>query len=372
MSLTLRFGTLDGSRNVRPVGNAAAAGTAVRPRIGKVPAGVTRPFWSVMVPIYNGPPHYLRETLQSVLRQDPGPEEMQIEVIDNCSTTFDPEPIVREVGKGRIAFHRQPENVGIGGNFNACIERASGQWVHILHADDTVRPGFYQRARAGIERHPDAGAALCRTIFMDEDGQWTGVADLEARCPGILDAGFAARQFIDQRIFFVAFVVRRSTYEELGGFHPTLPHCLDWDMWKRIAARKSIYYDPEPMACYRIHGAADSSHLMETGRNVVDERRSIEYSCADLPAEDASRLRKAARKASGVRAVRRAVLLRRHGRRVAARRQLVEALRCSLAPAVLVRAFYFMLGGVLRDRVGGRPALSLPAQGSSSASNANG
>ena len=324
------------------------------PGFAPVPAGIARPFWSVMVPIYNGPPHYLRETLQSVLRQDPGPGEMQIEVIDNCSTAFDPEPVVREVGRGRIAFHRQRENIGIGGNFNACIERARGQWVHMLHADDTVRPGFYERLRTGIETYPGVGAALTRTIFMDEDGQWTAVAELEARSPGILDGDFAARQFIDQRIYFASFVVRRSTYESLGGFRPSLPHCLDWDMWKRITAAKSTYYDTEPLACYRIHSAADSSHLIETGRNVVDERQSIEYSCADLPPEVATRLRKAALRASGVRAARRAVALWKRGRRVAARRQIVEALRCSLAPAVLSRALYFALGTA-------RSAVSSPA-----------
>lgn len=55
--------------------------------IEAVQEGRPRPFWSVMVPIYNcPPPHHLRETLESVVRQDPGPAEMQIEVIDNGST----------------------------------------------------------------------------------------------------------------------------------------------------------------------------------------------------------------------------------------------------------------------------------------------
>lgn len=350
MGSALRAGELENDRAAPPVGVRPAFRQVDPPPIAPIPDGISRPFWSVMVPVYNCREDYLRETLASVLQQDPGREEMQIEVIDNCSTGFDPEPLVREVGGGRVTFHRQPENVGIVGNFNACIARAQGHWVHILHADDTVRPAFYKRARAGIEVHADVGAAMCRTIFMDEDGQWTGFSELEARSPGILDADFAAREFVEQRIFFVAFVVRRSAYEELGGFRSTLPHCLDWDMWKRIAGSKPIYYDPEAIACYRIHGAADSSHLMETGRNVIDERRSIEYSCADLPPEHASRWRRAAMKALGIRAARRAPLLWKDGRRVAARRQLIEALRCSLAPAVLLRALYFVVGTVLRAR----------------------
>jgi GT2 family glycosyltransferase len=226
-----------------------------RPGFAAVPAGVARPFWSIMVPIYNCPPHYLREALESVLRQDPGPDEMQIEVIDNCSTTGDPEAVVREVGGGRITFRRQSENVGMVANFNDCIRHATGHWVHILHGDDTVRPGFYARLRMGIARHPKAGAAFSRYILIDEDSQWTGLSEIEARAPGVLPEDFMRRQFLDQRIQFAALVVQRAVYEELGGFQPQLHACLDWDMWKRIALYKPIFYEPEPLACYRLHAA---------------------------------------------------------------------------------------------------------------------
>jgi glycosyltransferase involved in cell wall biosynthesis len=171
-----------------------------------------------MIPIYNSREDYLRETLESVLAQDPGIADMQIEVLDNCSTIGDPEALVRKLGGGRIAFHRQTHNLGIVGNFNACLERARGQWIQILHGDDTVRPDFYWSARAAVTAHPEVGAALCRTIYMDEDGQWMGVAELESRVPAVLDGDFAWRQLIDQRIQFVSIVVRRSTYEQLGGF----------------------------------------------------------------------------------------------------------------------------------------------------------
>jgi GT2 family glycosyltransferase len=73
------------------------------PQITPVPEGVHRPFWSVMIPTYNCA-NYLAQTLESVLAQDPGPERMQIEVIDDCSTKDDPEAVVREIGKGRVSF----------------------------------------------------------------------------------------------------------------------------------------------------------------------------------------------------------------------------------------------------------------------------
>ena len=314
MAPALLFGELESRRVRSPVGDRPAGRRADAPYIAPVAAGMTRPFWSVMIPIYNAREDYLRETLQSVLVPGPRRRGDADRGAGQLLDRGDPEALVREIGGGRIAYHRHTHNLGIAGNSNACIERARGRWVHILHGDDTVRPEFYRRARSGIEDHPEAAAALCRIIYMDEDGQWTGLADLESRQRGMLDGGFAWRQFLDQRIQFVGMVVARSTYEELGGFRPSLPHCLDWDMWKRIALLgKPIHYEPEPLACYRLHEGADSSRLIATGENVREERRSIAYSCAELPAEQAAMARRAASKAAGMRAARRARLLGKRG-----------------------------------------------------------
>src|SRR2546423_1107808 len=53
------------------------------PLISDADGSRARPFWSVMIPTYNARADYLEETLRSVLRQDPGPEQMQIEVLDD-------------------------------------------------------------------------------------------------------------------------------------------------------------------------------------------------------------------------------------------------------------------------------------------------
>jgi len=90
-----------------------------------------------MIPTFNCA-DYLRITLQSLLDQVPGPDEMQIEVVDDCSTKDDPEAVVQELGRGRVQFFRQPRNVGAIENFNTCVRRSRGHYVHLLHGDDLV------------------------------------------------------------------------------------------------------------------------------------------------------------------------------------------------------------------------------------------
>jgi cellulose synthase/poly-beta-1,6-N-acetylglucosamine synthase-like glycosyltransferase len=59
-----------------------------------------RPFWSVMILTHNPRADYLAETLLSVLKQDAGPEQMQIEVVDDGSMHDAVSEVVRRVGAG--------------------------------------------------------------------------------------------------------------------------------------------------------------------------------------------------------------------------------------------------------------------------------
>lgn len=97
--------------------------TEYRAKIPPVPEDIQRPMWSVMIPTYNCA-QYLRKTLESVLAQDPGQERMQIEVVDDCSTEDDPQSVVDELGRGRVSFFRQSQNVGLVRNFETCLLRS--------------------------------------------------------------------------------------------------------------------------------------------------------------------------------------------------------------------------------------------------------
>lgn len=297
------------------------------PPIDPVPQGISRPFWSVVIPTYNGT-KYLEQTLKSVLEQDPGPDEMQIEVIDDCSTKDDPEVIVREIGQSRVSFSRQPHNMGLIANWNTCIHRARGCWIHILHQDDIVMSGFYSRLREALEKEPTVGAGFCRHIYIDEDSNWQFLSALERRTSGILP-DFLERLAIAQLIQFPSIVVRRNIYEELGGFCPEASSAADWEMWKRIAVHYPLWYEPQPLACFRLHSASESSRLNKSGANTADMRRAIEISQAYLPNATARELSNKAREYYAFDALHRARQLLGMRDIVAAIAQIREALKCS-------------------------------------------
>jgi glycosyltransferase involved in cell wall biosynthesis len=272
------------------------------PIIDPLPDGIRRPFWSVMIPTYNTN-RYLKETLESILVQDPGQDEMQIEIVDDCSTEDDPETLLEEMSlTSRVKIFRHPEHVGITANWNACVERATGRWVHILHADDIVQPGFYAKLRQPLGDHPEAGAAFCRAIYMWGDGNWFGFTELERRTPGIL-ADWLQIIAVEQRIQTPAVVVKRETYEKLGGYCCALRYTPDWEMWKRIAVFYPVWYEPEPLACYRVHAHALSRTITRTAMDTPDERKCIEITRRYLPNEVAEVLSTKALELSALRAL---------------------------------------------------------------------
>jgi glycosyltransferase involved in cell wall biosynthesis len=235
-----------------------------------------------MIPSYNCST-YLVETIRSVLAQDPGAEKMQIEVIDDFSTDADVEKLVHEVGQGRVKFFRQKKNRGSLRNFETCLNRATGEWIHLLHGDDLVRPGFYQEIEKLFALHPDAGAAFTGHTHIDQNGKalFRNLKILDR--PGIIP-DWLSKIAICQLLQAPAMVVKRSVYERLGGFF-AVHYAEDWEMWARIAAHYPVAHSPRDLAQYRVHGSNITSQYFQSGQSISDILKVIDIIQQYLPEE---------------------------------------------------------------------------------------
>jgi glycosyltransferase involved in cell wall biosynthesis len=310
----------------------------------------SQPLWSVMIPTYNCA-SYMRTALKSVLAQAPSPDCMQIEVVDDGSTLDDPETVVWEVGAGRVAFYRQPQNVGHCRNFDTCLQRSRGRLIHLLHGDDVVREGFYQKMGQAFAEHPELGAAFCRYMSIDEYGHWQTIAPLEQRESGILES-WLEKIATGQRLQPPAMVVRREVYERLGGFDQRIAHYgEDWEMWVRIAAQYPVWYEVEPLALYRVHSASLTGSTIRTGENGRDLRQVIEINRSHLPEEHAQAWSDQALSNFAFACLRRARRMADAGDEQGSRAQAREALRTVRSFPVMAQAgrlFALLLWRALR------------------------
>lgn len=310
-------------------------------QIPPVLCGTPRPLWSVMIPAYNCA-NYLRETLASVLAQDPGPDVMQIEVVDDCSTKDDPAAVVEELGRGRVVFYQQPKNVGNTRNYQTCLERSRGKLIHLLHGDDCVRDGFYSKMQRAFE-NPDIGAAFCRTISMDGHSHWRSIFPLEQPESGVL-SNWLERIAVEQRIRTPSVVVRREVYEKIGAFDHRLLYLEDWEMWVRIAAHYPVWYEVEPLAVYRDRRAGSlSERAVYSGELFREIRKAIEITHSYVPDTTvAAKLSKKARENWALLALTTAREMIAQGNVAAATAQIQEALKCSQSLRVINSVFEFL------------------------------
>ena len=249
------------------------AATPSVPNIEPISQHILRPRWSVMIPTYNCA-RFLQQTLESVLAQDPGGDQMQIEVVDDCSTSDDPKAIVDKIGKGRVSFFRQPRNIGPTANFNTCLQRSRGFLVHILHGDDYVSPGFYNMLGEQTERRPELAFFHARSLIVDE----TGELDTVTPRTHALECGGAdaSSLYYSNPLRAPGVVVRRSFYEKWGGFDEQLVHVADWEMFVRAVTFGGGITLNRLLAAYRYFPWNHTSQVMQTGENLRDCLRMAE------------------------------------------------------------------------------------------------
>lgn len=265
----------------------------VAPVIPPLPEGTVRPMWSVMIPAYNCSA-YLPHTIQSILIQDRGEANMQIEVVDDCSTDADVEALVKNVGKGRVSYFRQPKNVGSLRNFETCLNRAKGHYVHLFHGDDMVIEGFYEEITSLFEDCPEAGAAFTNFHYMDGKGEKIYDNEIQQMPRGIVK-NFLQKIGAHQMLQTVAIVVKRSTYEKIGSFYG-VHYGEDWEMWARIAANFPVAFSPLVLAKYRVHDENISFNSFGNSQNIKDLTHVISTIESYLPKEEAKKITKIARR----------------------------------------------------------------------------
>jgi glycosyltransferase involved in cell wall biosynthesis len=262
------------------------------PLIAPVVLTDNRPLWSVMIPAYNCTV-YLKDALLSVLAQDLGENLMQIEVVDDASTDGDVAALVASLGKGRVQYYRQPVNVGSLRNFETCINRSRGHYVHLLHGDDRTVKGYYSRMTELFELYPQAGAAFSSYASINEEGTRTYVpAPIDST--GILP-NWLVRIAERQQIQYAAIAVRREVYEHLGSFYGT-NYGEDWEMWVRIARYYPVAYTPEILAEYRGHTSSISSTKARQGRIIEDLLLVMDSIQQHLPDKDRKQVAALSRK----------------------------------------------------------------------------
>lgn len=225
--------------------------------LGRSASSTTVPFWSVVVSAGQAPTARIRQALESVLAQDPGPLQMQIEVVSSAARRAEVAELVHAFAGDRVAvFAAPPEANEPAGYFNAAIQRVRGRWVHILPPDDYVRPDCYDRMARVIQSQPAAELVAAEAYFLDAQDRIMGPTQ---RWSG-LAAGATWRDTLLERPEFVpaSVVVQRAYYLQHGGFNLGFPGTADYELWAKAMVQARACAAEAVLVCHRPGGAEPS------------------------------------------------------------------------------------------------------------------
>lgn len=242
------------------------------------------------------PVPYLAEALDSVLSQDPAPDEVVL--VDHGSKP----PI--EPPRGARVIRLESAAGGPAAARAAGLAEIDTELVALADADDVWEAGKLRAQLEALASNPEAAVCFGRANVVDATGRATGERLPEPR-PGLLSAdGLRAALYERNTIPAASAVVRRAALAEVGGFVPAqpLPAASDWDLWLRlVAAGHAFVCEPRARILYRRHSGgltADLTRLAQAGLAIherhaalVDEDTARRARARDLEALARGRIR---------------------------------------------------------------------------------
>ena len=229
------------------------------------------------VPVRNGE-EFIQQTLEAIARQSVRPD--RVIIFDNHST--DRTLALARAFTGFTCEINVAEQPGqcMFANFNRALALADQtDYLHILHADDTISPGFYETMTGALADCAGPGLAWCLDERIDENNahlSYSGKADGRVT---VLDRDtFLQRKAEIGNQAFCATLMKTASQPVPVRFPLDYPVLGDQIFWAAYGAQclKRVYVN-QALAQYRWHGANATTFLGPSLQSLVlDEWRTME------------------------------------------------------------------------------------------------
>jgi glycosyltransferase involved in cell wall biosynthesis len=220
---------------------------------------------SVVMPVFNTNPVWLRDAVASVRAQIFANWELVI--VDDAST--DPAVAVclaELAGDARIDVTRLATRGGIAAASNAALARADGDYVAFMDHDDLLAPHALAAMACELAAHPAA-----ELVFSDEDQIVGG-----RRVRPYFKPGWNPDLLLSQNLVCHLAVYRRTLVTRLGGLRGDLAGAQDFDLALRVTAEVGPHRVRHvPLVLYHWRQSAGSFSCVERERCEHAARRAV-------------------------------------------------------------------------------------------------
>ncbi len=206
---------------------------------------------SVVIPIYNKA-LYIEKAINSVLSQSYKDYELIIvndgstdgsldvveKIIENISTRID----IKVVNQ---------ENSGVSAARNRGVELAKGEYIAFLDADDWWDEDYLQKMYQLIVDYPNAtlyGSSY--KIVKHKKSKVPNIGLPTDFQSGIINYFAAYAKTLVMPLSTSATIIKKSIFEELGGFNTNISLGEDFELWVRVALMYDVAYINKPLSYY--------------------------------------------------------------------------------------------------------------------------
>ena len=222
---------------------------------------------SVILPAYNAE-KFISQTIASISAQTLA--EFEIIVVDDGS--LDATAAIATAADPRVRLITQA-NQGIAQARNTGILQARGNYIAFMDHDDLWHP---QKLATQVELLERDGS--CAVVYGEFE-RWTpptppgfNTAELDGGKQVAELSGMILPRLVETNwVLFSTAMFRRSVFDRVGLFDPSMPPADDWDLALRAAEHFKFVKLAQVVALYRVHAGQTSLKLQP--RNIEYELR---------------------------------------------------------------------------------------------------
>lgn len=196
------------------------------------------PSVSVLIPTFNRA-SVLKRAVDSVLDQTF--EDLECLVIDDASTD-DTLKLLESYRDPRLKVLSHDKNAGVSKARNTGFKSSHGQWIALLDSDDEWLPERLEKQLALAQERPELPLIHGEELWVRR-GKRVNPKKIHQKSGGRIFNRCLHLCLISPS----ATLMKRSLYEELGGFRIDYPVCEDYEMWLRVTARHEVGFIEEPI-----------------------------------------------------------------------------------------------------------------------------
>lgn len=239
---------------------------------------------SIVIPLYNTPLPYLKEAVDSIVRQTY--KKWQLCLADGSTGDEAANYIHKHYGRdSRICYKKLEKNGGISENTNAAVRMAKGDYILLADHDDVVAPDALFHIVKAINESVQKDGHQADVLYTDEDKiSMDGIHYFEPN----FKPDYNLFRLRENNYICHIFVVKKELLKQAGLFCAAYDGAQDYDLILRCCEKaENIVHIPRVLYHWRCHmestaaDPASKTYAYEAGKRALEAH----YRRMGLPAE---------------------------------------------------------------------------------------